>query len=79
MFIDPNALNQQIVDELETLATYLEDEVDERVRSPQALPPYARRCKEVLNTIRVLLPKLRTLDLPRDAAPSGAPSCINCD
>jgi hypothetical protein len=80
MFIEPTALLEQTIDTLQTLAAYLEDEVDERTRPAASLSPEARRCKEALLTINVLIPKLRSVqmlqELPRAATPR---ICANCE
>lgn len=58
---DSAALIERSIVQLESLATYLANEV-QRPR-PATVPPYADRrlCKEVLLTISVLLPKLHAV------------------
>jgi hypothetical protein len=80
MFIDPRTLMHQTIDDLQTLAAYLEDEVDERTHDHEKLTPEGRRCKEALMTINVLLPKLRAVMLIEEIpARVHAPVCVNCD
>jgi hypothetical protein len=80
MFIDPRALMNQTIDDLQSLAAYLEDEVDERTHDQDKLTAEARRCKEALLTINVLLPKLRAVMLIEEiqARPTSR-VCVNCD
>ncbi|HEX2494074.1 MAG TPA: hypothetical protein VHK24_09885 [Steroidobacter sp.] len=59
MFTDPRTLVDETLDRLETLAVLLADEVDERMHEHAELSPDARRCKEALLTMKVLIPKLR--------------------
>ena len=80
MFIDPRTLFDETLDRLETLSVYLADETDERTHDLALLSPEARRCKEALLTIKVLIPKLRqarAAELFRDAA--NGPVCATCD
>lgn len=80
MFIDPRTLMNQTIDDLQTLAAYLEDEVDERTHDLEKLTPEGRRCKEALMTINVLLPKLRAVMLIDDRqVRATSPVCVNCD
>jgi hypothetical protein len=59
MFIDPLQLIDQTIDQLQTLAAHFEDETSERMPNARPLSPDARRSKEALMTINVLIPKLR--------------------
>ena len=59
MFIDPLQLIDQTIDHLQTLAAHFEDETSEGLASAAPLSPDAKRCKEALLTINVLIPKLR--------------------
>jgi hypothetical protein len=97
MFIDPCTLFDETLEHLETLSVYLADEIDEAARAHPCAPRHsyiperhadqaqltldARRCKEALLTIKVLIPKLREA---RSAAGfHGAPNqlelCPTCD
>lgn len=80
MFIDSQTLFTQTIDNLESVAAYLRDEVDERVRSRQ-LTDEERRCKEALLTLSVLVPKLRAvqIDQVRSIAAQQLPLCTHCD
>lgn len=78
MVADPNLLTLQTIDNLQEFAAYLEDQAGGRTSS-EFLPPHARRCKEALLTITILLPKLRTLDLDREVTASSRRLCMNCD
>lgn len=63
----------ETVDHLYTLSEILLDEVDERAVASHQLRAQRRRCKEALQTMRVLIPKLEavrntsvvTIDQPR--------------
>ena len=80
MFIDPRTIMNQTIDDLQTLAAYLEDEVDERTHDHEKLTPEGRRCKEALMTINVLLPKLRAVMLIDEMqVRAKSPACVNCD
>ena len=79
MFIEPSALLDQTIDTLQTLAAYLEDEVDERTQPATSLSPEARRCKEALLTINVLIPKLRSVQMLQQLPRLGPRICANCD
>jgi len=80
MFIDPLQLIDQTIDQLQTLAAHFEDEMCEGVPNAQPLSPDARRCKEALMTINVLIPKLRAA---RMATPNLNPRqqrmCLSCE
>lgn len=62
MFIDPVQLIDQTIDHLQTLAAHFEDETGATLANA-AWSPEARRCKEALMTINVLIPKLRAARL----------------
>ena len=80
MFIDPRTLMNQTIDDLQALAAYLEDEVDERTHDVETLSPERRRCKEALLTINILLPKLRAVMLIEEIQVRPTASmCLNCD
>jgi hypothetical protein len=76
----PLSVINDTLDHLHTLSQFLLDEVDERVITSQQLTTERRLCKEALQTIKVLIPKLEavrstnvvvTIDHPR--------ACISCD
>jgi hypothetical protein len=61
MFIDPVQLIDETIDHLQTLAAHFEDETAPIANA--GLTPEARRYKEALLTINVLIPKLRAARL----------------
>ncbi|MGH8178472.1 MAG: hypothetical protein ACREV5_19625 [Steroidobacter sp.] len=81
MFTDPSALVDETLQNLETLAVYLADEVDERTHDPARLTSDARLCKEALLTLRVLIPKLQKARATQmfHGSPNQLTSCANCD
>ena len=81
MFIDPLTVIDHTLEDLEMLSTFLSDEVDERMHDPDELTPQARKCKEALMTIRVLMPKLRDVRAAQmgQIASSQLALCINCE
>jgi hypothetical protein len=60
MFIEPRQLIGETIDQLETISAYFADEIDERIRAADKLPVEALAAKEALQTIKILIPKLRT-------------------
>jgi hypothetical protein len=81
MFIEPRQLIAETIDKLETVATYFADEVDERVLAPDKLSVEALAAKEALQSIRVLIPKLRTAQgsLAAASAQLQFRECIHCE
>jgi hypothetical protein len=81
MFIEPRQLIAETIDKLETVATYFADEVDERVLAPDKLSVEALAAKEALQSIRVLIPKLRTAQgsLAASSAQLQFRECIHCE
>jgi len=75
----PVLIDRSIV-QLEKLAAFLADEV-EQPQSTTLLPLSERRlCKEALLTISVLLPKLRAVRRVHDfLEDQQAPRCTSCD
>jgi hypothetical protein len=61
MFIEPRQLIAETIDQLETVATFFADEVDERVRAPDKLSVEALAAKEALQTIKILIPRVPAL------------------
>lgn len=80
MLASPLTVINETLDHLQTLSEFLLDEVDERVISSQQLTTERRLCKEALQTIKVLMPKLEAV---RSTTVVGAVDyprvCINCD
>ena len=79
MFIDHVQLIDQTIDSLQTLAAHFEDETAPSVGSA-ALTPEARRCKEALLTINVLIPKLRAARLAQPQLSTRQyRMCLTCE
>jgi hypothetical protein len=81
MFIDPVQLIDQTIDHLQTLAAHFEDETSPSF-SESALSPEARRCKEALLTITVLIPKLRAARLAQERTQLETRQqrlCLHCE
>jgi hypothetical protein len=81
MFIDPLTVLDGTLESLELLSAFLSDEIDERMHDPDTLTPQARKCREALLTIKVLLPKLREVRAAqmRQLAHNQLPLCIHCE
>ena len=80
MLASPLAVINETLDRLQTLSEFLLDEVDERVISSQQLAAERRLCKEALQTIRVLMPKLEAVRSTTVVGAGDHPRvCINCD
>jgi len=80
MFIEPRQLIAETIDKLETVATFFADEV-ERVRAPEKLSLEALAAKEALQTIKILIPKLRTAQgsLAAASAQLQFHECLHCE
>jgi hypothetical protein len=79
MFIDPVQLIDQTIDHLQTLAAHFEDETSPPSSDP-GLSPEARRCKEALMTINVLIPKLRAARLAQPQLNTRQQRmCLHCE
>lgn len=81
MFTEPRELIAETIDRLESVAVYFADEVDERVRAPDKLSVEALAAKEALQTIRILIPKLRTAQgsLSAGSAQLQFRECLHCE
>ena len=80
MFIDPVQLIDQTIDHLQTLAAHFEDETSEGLSSSSVLSPDAKRCKEALMTINVLIPKLRAARMAHPQLNTRQQRmCLNCE
>jgi hypothetical protein len=78
MTIQPALLIQDAIEKLEQLSALLAQDVGTGVPA-ERLPPERRMRKEVLLTIRVLLPKLHAAQsLPPQCVPHPRP-CRTCD
>lgn len=80
MFIEPRQLIAETIDKLETISAYLADEIDER-RSREKIPLEALAAKEVLQTIKILVPKLRTAQgsLAAGSTQLQFRECLHCE
>jgi hypothetical protein len=81
MFIEPLTVLDGTIENLELLSAFLSDEIDERTHDPDTLTPQARKYKEALQTIKVLMPKLREVRAAQigQMASNQLPLCIHCD
>lgn len=81
MFIEPRQLIDDTIERLETLSGYLTDEVENRTAGSGQLSPEARACKEALQTIRILIPKLhdaRSVQIT-NRAQMQLRECLHCE
>ena len=60
MFTEPRELIDETIDRLENVSAYFAEEIDEHLRTHSKLPVGALAAKEALQTIKILIPKLRT-------------------
>jgi len=80
MFIDPLQLIDETIDHLQTLAAHFEDETSDGLANSGALSPDAKRCKEALQTINVLIPKLRAARIAQpNLNPRQQRMCLSCE
>jgi hypothetical protein len=81
MFIEPRQLIAEAIDKLETISAYFTDEVDEQVHATGKLPVGALAAKEALQTIKILIPKLRTAQGSLAAGSKQLPirECLHCE
>ena len=80
MYIDPLQLIDQTIDQLQTLAAHFEDEANEGLSNRGPINPDARRCKEALMTINVLIPKLRAARLVQPQLNTRQQRmCLHCE
>jgi hypothetical protein len=80
MFIDPLQLIDQTIDQLQTLAAHFEDETSDRLSNSAPLSPDAKRCKEALLTINVLIPKLRAARMAQPRLNTRQQRmCLHCE
>ncbi len=78
MTISPRLLLDTSIAQLQTLASFLAEEMGEYRERSVATNAEARACKEILLTISVLIPKLqaaRYVVIDGDARPG----CLTCD
>jgi hypothetical protein len=79
--LTPHQLIDDTIDKLETLSGYLSDEVENRAAASRQLTSEARACKEALQTIRILIPKLhraRSVQITNRAQMQFR-ECLHCE
>ena len=80
MLASPLSVINDTLDRLHTLSQFLLDEVDERAITSHQLTTERRLCKEALQTIKVLIPKLEAVRSTNVAGATDYPrTCIGCD
>lgn len=80
MLASPLSVLNEALDRLQTLSQFLLDEVDERVITSHQLTTERRICKEALQTIKVLIPKLEAVRRTNVVAATDRPRiCTGCD
>jgi hypothetical protein len=80
MLASPLSIINETLSHLQTLSEFLHDEVDERVITSQQLTAERRLCKEALQTIRVLIPKLQAVRITNVVVTVDRPgTCATCD
>lgn len=80
MLASPLSAINETLDHLQTLSEFLLDEVDDRVITSHQLTTERRICKEALQTIRVLIPKLQAVRSTNVVSATDHPRvCVNCD
>lgn len=81
MFTEPSQLIGETIDKLETVSAYFADEIQERVSTAGQLPVQALAAKEALQTIKVLIPKLRTAQgtLAESSTQLQFRECLHCE
>ena len=81
MFTDPATLMDQTIENLETLAVVLADEIDERMHHSVSSPRTAYLYRSAHLKIGELLPALRAARVTQQAqsAAMNRTRCINCE
>jgi hypothetical protein len=80
MLASPLSVINETLGHLQTLSEFLLDEVDERFISSHQLSTERRLCKEALQTIRVLIPKLEAVRSTNVVVTLDRPgACRTCD
>ena len=81
MFTEPRQLIVETIDKLETVSAYFAGEIEQQVRTTGQLAVEALAAKEALQTIRILIPKLRTAQgsLAAGSAQLQFRECLHCD
>ena len=80
MLSSPLSVINETLDHLHALSEFLIDEVDERVVTSHQLSIERGLCKEALQTIRVLIPKLQAVRSTNVVTALDIPGvCVKCD
>lgn len=82
MFTEPRQLIEETIDKLETISAYFTDEVDDQQTTAIGkLPVEALAAKEALQTIKILIPKLRTAqgNLSAGSPQMAIRECLTCE
>lgn len=81
MFTEPRQLIGETIDKLETVSAYFADEIQEQVGTAGQLPVQALAAKEALQTIKVLIPKLRSAQGTLDESSTQLQflECLHCE
>jgi hypothetical protein len=81
MFTEPRQLIGETIEKLETVSAYFAEEIDEQHRGVGQLPLETLAAKEALQTIKILIPKLRTAQgsLAAQSAQLQFLECGHCD
>jgi hypothetical protein len=79
MTLTPRVLLDTSIAQLQTLASFLAEEMGTYRQASPTASPEARACKEILLTISVLIPKLQAARyvVADDSARSGR--CVDCE
>lgn len=80
MFIDPDMLIDETIENLELLAHLFADELDELTHNPMQVTPDAHRRREALGAARTAITKfqaVRSAEATRAVQPQRV--CVNCD
>jgi len=59
MLITPQEMLDTSVAQLETLAAFLCEQLDQSIEDPRHVTKETRACKEILGSLRVLIPRVR--------------------
>lgn len=81
MFTEPRQLIGETIDKLETISTYFSDEIEELHAISGKLPVEVLAAREALQTIKILIPKLRTAQGNLAAGSPQMPirECLICE
>jgi hypothetical protein len=79
MTITPRVLLDTSIAQLQTLASFLAEEMGEYRQRAVVVTPEARACKEILLTISVLIPKLQAARYVVTDQNVGPGKCVDCE